>query len=72
MMHYKNNGYVWYDFLGGEDQYKKSLSSTSYPFELLTVYRSELTFKLSKIIKKFIESKKQLIKYILNEYKQEN
>lgn len=25
-----------------------------------------------KIIKKFIESKKQLIKYILNEYKQEN
>ena len=55
MMHYKNNGYVWYDFLGGEDQYKKSLSSTSYPFELLTVYRSELTFKLSKIIKKFID-----------------
>lgn len=54
MIHYKNNGYEWYDFLGGENQYKKSLSDTSYSFELLTVYRSELTFKISKMMKKFI------------------
>ncbi len=42
MQFYRNKGFQWYDFLGGESQYKKSLSSEIYEFSNLTFYPASL------------------------------
>lgn len=42
MQFYKEKGFAWYDFLGGESRYKKSLSSDTYEFNNMTFYPNTL------------------------------
>lgn len=56
MQFYKEKGFEWYDFLGGESQYKQSLSSETYEFNNMTFYPNTLLGKLTYQIDNFKRS----------------
>jgi hypothetical protein len=47
MEYYRNKGFHWYDFMGGESQYKKSLCTESYVFKNLTLYTKSIEGRLA-------------------------
>ncbi len=51
IQHYLNAGYDVYDFLGGQSQYKASLSTSSYKLSSLKCQRSRLRFKIENIMR---------------------
>ena len=46
-----DSGLIWYDFLGGESQYKNTLSTEKYYFNTFSVYRNSVRAKLYKRLK---------------------
>jgi hypothetical protein len=55
MKYYRDKGFEWYDFLGGEAQYKKSLSSTVYSFNNLVIYKSNFHKKVLRAFKSAVQ-----------------
>ena len=50
MEYYRNKGFHWYDFLGGESRYKKSLCTETYAFKNLTLYTESKEGRLACLL----------------------
>ncbi|HCK94360.1 MAG TPA: hypothetical protein DHW71_15305 [Gammaproteobacteria bacterium] len=57
MRHFSNKGYLVYDFLGGEYQYKDSLCSDKYMFYQVSIYNGGF---IIKVLRKLVKSVKKL------------
>ncbi|KHT54097.1 hypothetical protein RJ41_06000 [Alteromonas marina] len=52
MEYYQKKGFYWYDFLGGESRYKKSLSTETYIFSNLTIYTRSIEGRLASALQR--------------------
>ena len=60
MSYYGELGYEFYDFMAGDSQYKRSLSSEDYSLYTLELYKNNITIKFGRSFFRFI--KKLLLK----------
>ncbi len=56
IQHYLESGYETYDFMGGENRYKSSLSTSSSELVSLRIWRPQLKFTLESIARKLKQS----------------
>jgi len=55
-MHFAEKGFCTYDFMGGESQYKASLSNEEYAFHTITLFNNKRISKLSEWIMRLIRT----------------